>query len=380
MTSFNGKTIVFSDMHCGLSGNKVSRLNICAKAVEEMTTFAEREGVENMIFGGDWFHSRSMLDNNTINVSLRLVSALAKRCRLALIVGNHDAYLKNSTDINSINIFRDTPNVTVIDRPEEVLVNGQRFLLVPWLSDMSKYSPESFDAMVGHFEISSKYLMQSYVEEHSAAKASAADSAKVSAVLGKPKSADLIGNFVDLVRKGGTVYAGHIHTRKEFSVRDRDFVFIGSPYQQNLGDIGSDRGFYVLDESNTRKFVKITAPEHVQVFMSEALKPGYDFSKCAGSIVQKVYDVDVKPSEDNGISQRITDFKPYEELLPDYRVAISRDSNTDDGVIELIRKSKLDYMRNYVDNIDAAALDEQGVDREDLFETLERYYKKVAEA
>ena len=36
-------------------------------------------------------------------------------------------------------------------------------------------------------------------------------------------------------------------------------------------------------------------------------------------------------------------------------------------------------MRNYVDNIQQAALDENGLDREKLFNVLERYYAKVAE-
>lgn len=36
-------------------------------------------------------------------------------------------------------------------------------------------------------------------------------------------------------------------------------------------------------------------------------------------------------------------------------------------------------MRNYVDNIDQVALDEQGVDREKLFNVLEHYYVKATE-
>lgn len=73
-----------------------------------------------MIFAGDWFHSRSLLDTNTINVSLKLVQALAKGRRLYLICGNHDSYFKNTTDVNSINIFRDCPNVKVVDKTEEI--------------------------------------------------------------------------------------------------------------------------------------------------------------------------------------------------------------------------------------------------------------------
>lgn len=54
-----------------------------------------------------------------------------------MICGNHDSYFKNTTDVNSINIFRDRPNVKVIDKTEEISLNGQRVLLVPWLGDVS---------------------------------------------------------------------------------------------------------------------------------------------------------------------------------------------------------------------------------------------------
>lgn len=70
--------------------------------------------------------------------------------------------------MNSINIFRDCPNVKVVDKTEEISLNGQRALLVPWLGDVSRYKAGEFDMLVGHFDVSSKYLIKSYVEEHSA--------------------------------------------------------------------------------------------------------------------------------------------------------------------------------------------------------------------
>ena len=192
------------------------------------------------------------------------------------------------------------------------------------------------------------------------------------------KAADLVGNFVNLVKRGGRVYAGHIHQHKEMRVKGRWFSFVGSPYQQNLGEMGSACGYYVLDEQNVPEFVETkSAPRHVQVLMSEAVSGSYDFSAVSGCIVQKVYDADVDPAADVDVSRKIAAFKPYEELLPDYRVRVERDGRTDNESLELIRKSKLEYIRNYVDKIDQTALDEQGLDREKLFGLLERYYKGV---
>ena len=222
-------------MHCGLSGKKLSRLNICVKVVKEILDCVKKQGISNIIFGGDWYHSRSTLDVNTINVSLKLVQALAKSANLYLVCGNHDAFLKNSTDVNSLNMFRNTPNVHVIDKPEEIMLNSKRCLLVPWLTDLSAYKQSTFDLMIGHFEISSKYLIQSYIEDNAAKRAasssaaSAIESDELLSTSGR-KSNDLIGNFVDLVKPNGTIYAGHIHNHKEFRAKGRRFIFIGSPY------------------------------------------------------------------------------------------------------------------------------------------------------
>ena len=70
---------------------------------------------------------------------------------------------------------------------------------------------------------------------------------------------------------------------------------------------------------------------------------------------------------------------PYEELLPDYEVELSfsYDMKIQNESIELIKKSKLEYVRNYINNIDYKALDEQGIDKDKLFSVIEQHYNKV---
>ena len=55
----------------------------------------------------------------------------------------------------------------VVDKIEELSINSKLALLVPWLGDMSSCKESTYDFMFGHFEVSSKYLIKSYVEEHS---------------------------------------------------------------------------------------------------------------------------------------------------------------------------------------------------------------------
>lgn len=71
--------------------------------------------------------------------------------------------------------------------------------------------------------------------------------------------------------------------------------------------------------------------------------------------------------------------KPFEELLPDYEIAVKEESGEQviNESVELLKKSKLEYISNYVDNISQKALDESRLDRKKLYETLEKYYNAV---
>lgn len=163
------------------------------------------------------FHSRSQLDVNVMNIGYKLVQSLAKYCKIWILVGNHDQYLKTTSEINSINIFQDIPNITLVDSSKELLINGKRTLLVPWLGDVSKYEKECFDVLFGHFDISSKFIMQTFTSSNKN-------------VIGEEAQKE-VSSFVDIAKKNGIIFSGHIHIRKEMIVNERNLVFVGSPYQ-----------------------------------------------------------------------------------------------------------------------------------------------------
>jgi predicted MPP superfamily phosphohydrolase len=92
-----------------------------------------------VIFCGDWNHVRSSTENNVLNVSYNLMQKLSSAAKVYCILGNHDLYLKNSTELTSLVIFKDLANVKLICQPYEISINGNRTLLVPWLSDVSGF-------------------------------------------------------------------------------------------------------------------------------------------------------------------------------------------------------------------------------------------------
>ena len=123
-------------------------------------------------------------------------------------------------------------------------------------------------------------------------------------------------------------------------------------------------------------------PKHIQLKMSEIKKVGienFDFKVVSGNIIQKVYDEELSQVEDAAIAQKINDFKPYEELLSEYKVSIqyALKSKDDQTSIDLLKKSKLDYIKNYIDNIDENVINEGKTTKDKLFEILKAYYQRV---
>lgn len=380
METISGKVLVFTDLHIGLKGAQKNRLAICVKVVKKIIDYIVANGIETILFLGDWNHTRVSTENNALNVSYRLMQAMSKVAKVYAILGNHDIYMKNSLDINSLVIFKDLANVVLVDKVMEASINGNKSLLIPWLGDLTPYNKESQDMLFGHFDISSKFLIKSYVADNTAKGISDELGKELSTDKDLSSVGDLVGDFVDIAKKTGKIFSGHIHGHKEFLSKGRWFSFVGSPYQQNLGEIGCKCGFYIIDEENNAKFVELDGiPKHIEVRVSQMLKDDFDFSCIKGNIVHKIYDVDIEAADDAKLSQKINDQQPYEELMPDYEVTLKDTSTTEitDESIALIKKSKMEYVKRYVGNIDKKILEAEGLEADKLIAVLEDHYDMV---
>ena len=401
-----GKTLVITDLHIGLKKANQSRLSIIVKVFKNFLKTIKEENIKNVICCGDVFHSRIALDLQALNVGIRLLGALAEKCECWLILGNHDLYYKNTSAIHSSNVFKHIKNVHIIEETTEVELNGEKTLFVPWLGKLDDRAKGAYDIMFGHFDIDGRYLIASYIEEHASdqkdAEAEVQDLINNDSLLNeassvkniqqevadikskKFKSSDLVGSFVEFVKPYGTIYAGHIHAHKEFISKSREFIFVGSPYQQNFGEMEGMNGYYVLDEKNKRKFIETEGvPKHIRLRISNIIKAGidkFDFSIIKGNIIQKIYDVDIDLKTDAEINQRISDNLPFEESLSEYSVALTADNTViTNESLETIKKSKLEYIKSYINNIEDSTLSAANIEKHELYKMLESYFNKAME-
>lgn len=398
------RALIFSDLHIGLKSDSLSRLNIVKNVISNIENSIEKYKINTIFFLGDLFHTRSSLNVNTINEAIDIVNKLANKVEnFYLVVGNHDIYYKTDTKVNSLNIFSDIKNVHVIDKPKQLVYNNKNILLVPWLQDLSTYKDESFDILMGHFDIPSNYLIKSYIKNNIEDKTKASSEIisdilknnildlgsipsidDVEKCLNDTNNDESLGNFVNKAKKNGIIYSGHIHKRDIFTTHNRKFIFVGAPYEQTLGDINNTTGYIILDDNMTPRFVKIeNIPTHYILYNSSILSKGidkFDFSILKNKIVKRIIDIPGNRDEASRINIEIANSGLYEELPAEYDLKKTIDQTSETSELgEMIKKSKTDYIKKYINTIDKSVLEEKKINPDKLFELIESYITIIEE-
>lgn len=406
MIELSGKSLIFTDLHIGLKNDSISRINIINKVIYEIISSIKENKIDNIIFLGDLFHTRSSINVNTMNMAIDIMKVLSSLVKtIVLIVGNHDIYYKSKTDVNSVKIFENLTNVILVEKLEEGILNGQSVLFVPWAADFSTISQtKQYDIMFGHFDIPANYLIRSYIEDNKAKKLSAQkvvidlieqnsvfiNCEDVNNIIESNKSScEYIGNFVEFAKPKGRIFSGHIHKAKTFFVKNKvKFTFVGAPYEQTLGDVGNECGYIILDENNIDTKILITnIPKHIIIKNSEILKNKQNYKKyfkelgITSNIIKRIIDEELPRDFSLKVNDIISELKPYEELPVEYiinKILVNPldNSDKDQTLTDSIKTSKADYISEYINLMDDAELKEKGIEKSKLFEIFHEYIRK----
>ena len=155
-----------------------------------------------------------------------------------IIAGNHDTAYKNTNFVNSLALLLGEykENIHVYDDdPKELTFDKLRVIMVPWITPENSIKigksikKSKADYVMGHFEIVGFPMSGGELCKHGL-------------------DAAMFNNFE-------YVFSGHFHDPSEKG----NVKYLGSPYQMDWSDYGSERGFYIID-SQTRdlEFIKNT--------------------------------------------------------------------------------------------------------------------------
>ena len=205
-----------------------------------------KEGIDNIVFLGDFFHNRSTISVDTLNVTSRFLDKF-KNFTLHMILGNHDLYYDKIYDVSAVNIFDGYPNIRVYKTPTHVKFGSLDTLMCGWGYDPLQ---DSADVLFTHAEINVFKFNK-----------------KLGACNSDLKCSDLLDRY-------NTVFSGHFHLRqiKEY---ERGVVrYVGNPFQMDYSDEGTPKGFDIWDtETNECEFIEnTTSPTFVRYKLSDMVE------------------------------------------------------------------------------------------------------------
>ncbi len=221
------KTAIITDTHFGCRKNS----RIFHDYFEEFyanTFFPKLDelGIKTVVHMGDCFDSRKGVDFSALAWAKRVFfDPLRDRgIALHLIVGNHDAYYKNTNEINSIDLLlSEYNNVHTYNQSTEIKLDNLDVLLIPWITSentektVKLLKDTSCKVAMGHLELTGFKVNKHVIMDS--------------------------GFDSQGFEKFSKVFSGHFHTRSDNGV----IFYLGNAYEMYWTDVGDDRGFHIFD-------------------------------------------------------------------------------------------------------------------------------------
>lgn len=214
----------FTDIHIGLGQDNPIWHDSVLEFAKKVSDFYKKNNIKDIIIPGDIFHNRSEISVKTLHTANKFFEYF-KEFNVLISAGNHDSFFKDRSDVNSICLFDGWSNITVVDTNPLVVktVDSKTVTLIPWGITLDNI-PQA-DICFGHFEINT-FNMNTF------------------------KVCDKGEESKNLLDKSPFVISGHFH-HKDHRVYSRgQILYMGSPYQQNFGDVDEIRGYYIIDTFN----------------------------------------------------------------------------------------------------------------------------------
>lgn len=306
------KVCIISDLHVGVHQNSIFWHETALSWAKWLKKELDNKNIKDILFLGDLFHYRDEIAVNTIHVVSQILQ-IFDTFNILFIVGNHDAFYKDRSEINSLSLLSGWKNITVVDKTLEISLLGKKCAFVPWGEQIDKLSNK--DIIFGHFEIES-FKMNSYkLCNHGITTAS-------------------------LLEKAPLILSGHFHLREERCYDNKKIVYVGNPFQMDFGDIDSTKGYYILD-FNTLKldfFENTISPKHVKLVLSDILQDKGIKDNIKNNIIKVIINKKINSDNIDALLKKISIQEPF-NLSVDYELAetslISDETNFDVSGVDI---------------------------------------------
>lgn len=297
----------------------------------------EEQEVEIVVHMGDAFDNRKSIDFWGLDWTRRVVLEPLRKYEVHMIVGNHDIFLRNSTEINAPELLlKDYPNIKTYSSPTNTKVGGIDMTFIPWICSenydetLKIIKKSKAKIAMGHLELQgfrvNKHLI---MEEH--------------------------GLDPNIFTKFQKVFSGHYHTRSD----NGRIFYLGNPYEMFWTDVNDTRGFHIFD-TETLEHTPINNPYKLfyNIYYEDTPHQMFDVTEYANKIVKVIVRKKSKQKEfdkfiDKLYKVGIQDLKIVEnfDIQENEEFVIDEEENTISILNRYIDESECNFDKNVIKGI-----------------------------
>ena len=300
----------------------------------------KKKNIKHVIHLGDVFDIRRTIDFWSLNWSKKNIFTPLESMGITcdLMVGNHDAFYKNTLEINSLEcLLQEYSNLRVYTEPSEVTIDGRKLIYLPWICDQNEKQTvdllNTTDAQVvlGHLEMEGFKTNPTYVCNH--------------------------GRQTGEFSKFELVMSGHFHTKSQKG----NIKYLGNAYQMYWNDYADERGFHIFDTDTLKlTYIKNSYEMFHKIFYDDTKNEYYDlnFDKYKDTVVKLVVENKTDYTGFDYLVNALQDVVLDLKIIEDF----SADAEDEDDDIQLEHEDTLTILEKYVDelntNLDSGRLKE----------------------
>lgn len=254
-----GKVLIFSDIHIFPHKRKNERLEDCLKVLKWVFEIAKKENIQNIIFGGDFFHDRQKIEVYTYQKTFEILrdELDGTKINLFLLLGNHDLWFNDNTSISSVTPLSALNGIRIIKDPERITIENSTWDFIPFTHNPIQ-SIEKLEKKDGK---------QEYAIGHLAVDGAILHGNQYSDVTVE-HDGDIITISPNIFKKYKRTFLGHYHAEQKVN---KNVEYIGSPLQLSFGEAFQKKHIILFDcESNSAKYIENNfSPKHLIIDSKE---------------------------------------------------------------------------------------------------------------
>lgn len=223
------KLAIISDVHFGVNYGRRAFIEYQREFFDGFWDVIDKRKITKILFLGDFFHSRKMVNFDTLELARDCWFTPAKKRNVSvfMLIGNHDVFYKNTNRLNSLDLLcENAENIKVIQTPQTFKIGKVNYCFLPWINI------ENRDECLKELQTTKASIVLSHLEL-------------------QLEDNQHIKGQIDLkdLERFSHVFSGHFHFPTIKNLTGCVLRYLGSPYEMTWNDYGvKERGWYVFDD------------------------------------------------------------------------------------------------------------------------------------